>query len=133
MHHCQTYTYINFQQNRISRSVKTVHTNVFAKNCNLQLDFQKPRLSDMHYLITDIQTDFEIIPPIRYQITAKINYIHRRSQTDMTSRTCTIMVFPVIKHTFRVFTNITEVCGPILKLICNKCIHYTNYITVCTS
>ena len=39
--------YINFQQNRVSRSVKTVHTNLLAKicklhkNCNLQLEFQK--------------------------------------------------------------------------------------------
>ena len=40
MHHRITYLYINFQQNRVSRSVKTVHTNLFAKiaNCiNLQL------------------------------------------------------------------------------------------------
>ena len=40
MHHRKTYMYINFQQNRVSRSVKTVHTNLFAKfaNCiNLQL------------------------------------------------------------------------------------------------
>ena len=35
MHHLETYMYINFQQNRDSRSVKTVHTNLFAKNCNL--------------------------------------------------------------------------------------------------
>ena len=27
MHHCVTYMYINFQQNRASRSVKTEHTN----------------------------------------------------------------------------------------------------------
>ena len=27
--------YFNFQQNRVSRSVKTVHTNLFAKNCKL--------------------------------------------------------------------------------------------------
>ena len=27
--------YINFQQNRINRSVITVHTNVFRKNCKL--------------------------------------------------------------------------------------------------
>ena len=33
--------YINFQQNRVCRSVKTVHTNLFAKSCNLQLEFQK--------------------------------------------------------------------------------------------
>ena len=37
MHHrtSKTYMYINFQQNRVSRSVKTVHTNLFAKNCKL--------------------------------------------------------------------------------------------------
>ena len=37
MHHRITdmYTYINFQQNRVSRSVKTVHTNLFANNCKL--------------------------------------------------------------------------------------------------
>ena len=40
MHHRETYMYINFQQIQVSRSVKTVHTNLFAKyaNCiNLQL------------------------------------------------------------------------------------------------
>ena len=31
MHHHKTYMYINFQQNRINRSVITVHTNVFRK------------------------------------------------------------------------------------------------------
>ena len=31
MHHCITYMYIHFQQNLVSRLVKTVHTNVFAK------------------------------------------------------------------------------------------------------
>ena len=35
MHYRKTYMYINFQQNRVSRSVKkllkTVHTNLFAK------------------------------------------------------------------------------------------------------
>ena len=35
MHHRITYLHINFQRNRISRSVKTVHTNLFAKNCKL--------------------------------------------------------------------------------------------------
>ena len=40
MHHRKTYMYINLQQNRVTRPVKTVHTNLFAKiaNCiNLQL------------------------------------------------------------------------------------------------
>ena len=31
MHHRITYMYINFQQNRVCRSVKTVHTNLFAQ------------------------------------------------------------------------------------------------------
>ena len=35
MHHRKTYMYINFQQNWVSRSVKTVHTNLFAKKCEL--------------------------------------------------------------------------------------------------
>ena len=52
MHHRKTYTIINFQQNRVSRSVKTVHTNLFANNCNCitcNENFVKSRLSDMHY------------------------------------------------------------------------------------
>ena len=31
----KTYNYFNFQQNWVSRSVKTVHRNVFAKNHKL--------------------------------------------------------------------------------------------------
>ena len=78
--------YINFQQNRVSRSVKTVRTNLFAKIFNLHkfatcnYNFKKSRLSDMHYPLTDIQADSEINPPVRYRNTAK-NYFHRR-QTD---------------------------------------------------
>ena len=41
MHHRKAYMYINFQQNRVSRSVKTVHTNLFTKICNLQIEFRK--------------------------------------------------------------------------------------------
>ena len=40
MHHPAIYMYINFQQNQASRSVKTVHTNLFENNhkfINLQL------------------------------------------------------------------------------------------------
>ena len=66
MHHHKTYRYINFQQNRVSRSVKTVHTNLFTKICKLHkfatcnYNFKKSRLSNMHYPFTDIQADFEI-------------------------------------------------------------------------
>ena len=33
MHYCNTYK--NFQQTRVSRSVQTVHTNIFANNSDL--------------------------------------------------------------------------------------------------
>ena len=35
MHHHKTYIYINFQQNRVNRSVITVYTKLFAKNRKL--------------------------------------------------------------------------------------------------
>ena len=41
MHHRITYLHINFQQNRVSRSVKTVHTNLFAKNCKFAIRISK--------------------------------------------------------------------------------------------
>ena len=36
MHHRTMYMDINFQQIRVIRSVKTVHTNIFANNRKLQ-------------------------------------------------------------------------------------------------
>ena len=99
MHHHKTYMYmyINFQQNRTFTSGKTVHTNLVAKNCKLH-KFDP---------LTDFQAEFEINQPIRYQITAKTNYFHRRTdgqrdgQTDgQTSRTTTIgSLFRKKKHT----------------------------------
>ena len=50
----------------------------------------------MHHPLTDIQADFEINRLVRYQITAKRNYLHRRTdgQTDgQTSHTTTIGSF----------------------------------------
>ena len=35
MRHRKTYMYVNFQQNWVNRSVKTVHTNLFVKKCKL--------------------------------------------------------------------------------------------------
>ena len=37
MHHHKTYMYINFQQNRVCRSVRTIHTNVSAKKSQVSL------------------------------------------------------------------------------------------------
>ena len=57
--------HINIQQNRVSRSVKTVHTNLFAKNAsciNLQLPIiilKKSVLLDMHHHNTYMYINFE--------------------------------------------------------------------------
>ena len=60
IHPRKTYMYINFQQNRVSRSAKTVHTNLFAKKCKLHKfatcnsNFEKLLLSDMNHIIIHI-------------------------------------------------------------------------------
>ena len=58
--------YINFQENRVSRSVKIVHTNLFVKNRKLHkfarynLNFEKSRLADIQYPTADIHAQLEI-------------------------------------------------------------------------
>ena len=65
MHHHKTYIYINCQQNRVNRSVITVHTNVFAKiaSCiNLQLSiliFKKSILLDINHHKTYMYINFQ--------------------------------------------------------------------------
>ena len=58
--------YINFQQNRVSKSVKTVRTNVFVKKnaswINLQLyqcNFEKSIILDMHHHKTYMYVNFQ--------------------------------------------------------------------------
>ena len=92
MYQRKTYMHIKFQQNRVSSLVKTVHTNLFSKkiaNCIiLQLAirilknhaFRTCTMSKhVHHVQTDIEADFGINWPIRRQITAKRNYLHRRT------------------------------------------------------
>ena len=56
--------YINFQQARVSRSVQTVHTNIFANNRNLHKfaitsdNFEKNDYLDMHHRITYMFINF---------------------------------------------------------------------------
>ena len=56
--------YINFQQTRVSRSVQTVHTNIFANNRNLHKfattnnNFEKNHYLDMHHRITYMYINF---------------------------------------------------------------------------
>ena len=78
MHHHKTYMYINFQQNRINRSVITVHTNVFRKkiaSCiNLQLPivmFKKSTLSNMHHRKTYMYINF-----LQNRISGSVKNVH---------------------------------------------------------
>ena len=53
MHHRKTLMHINFQQNRVSRSVKTAHANLFVK----KLQFHTHTLSDYREKKLLTQTD----------------------------------------------------------------------------
>ena len=64
MHYCITYMYINFKQTRVSRSVQTVHINIFASNRNLHKfattvsNFENNDYLDMHHRITYMYINF---------------------------------------------------------------------------
>ena len=83
MHHRITYMYINFQQNRVSRSVKTVHTKLFANNRKLHKfatcnsNFEKSLFSDMNHLISHIEANFKINRLSRSVKTAFQSYFYR--------------------------------------------------------
>ena len=65
--------YINFHQNRVSidQSKPCAQLKLLAKNRKLHKyatynsNFEKSRLSDMHYPLTDIRADFELNQPVR--------------------------------------------------------------------
>ena len=85
MHHRKTYMYNNFQQNRISRSVKTVHTNLFAKNCKLykfaitNCNFEKINsFIDMHHYETYMYIDFQQSRVNRSVITVLTNVVAKK-------------------------------------------------------
>ena len=65
MHHHKAYMYIDFQQNRVCRSVKTVHTNLFAqyrklhKLATTNSNFEKKVLLDMHHHKTYMYINFQ--------------------------------------------------------------------------
>ena len=46
--HRKMYMYVNFQQNRVNRSIKTVHTNLFAKKWKLHKFQLAVRISKNH-------------------------------------------------------------------------------------
>ena len=92
MHHRITYLYINFQQNRVSRSVKTVHTSLFANCINLQLAI---RILKNHAFRT-CTTPSRTFRPILSSIGLLGNELPRKeiiSTDGQTSRTTTIGSF----------------------------------------
>ena len=97
MHHHKTYMYINFQHNRVSKSISQNRAQKFClqKFATCSWNFENSPLSDMHYPLTDIQADFEINRPVRYiEIPQKeIITTHDRRTDGQTSRTTTISSF----------------------------------------
>ena len=88
------YMHIKFQQNRVSRSVKTVHTNLFAKNCldanciNLQL---RIRILKNHKFRT-FKPILRLIGLIDIKLPQK-NYFYRRQTDEQTSLTTKVLFF----------------------------------------
>ena len=91
----QFYMYINFQQNQVSRAVKTVHTNLFANNRNLHKfattnrNFEKKLiLSDMHHRVTYMSIHFQQIrvsgsvKAVLTNIFANNNKLHKFATTN---------------------------------------------------
>ena len=67
--------YINFQQTRVSSSVQTVHTNIFASCINLQLPIvilkKKTIILDMHHHKTYMYINFP-----QYRVNRSILTVH---------------------------------------------------------
>ena len=68
MRHRIPYMYIDFQQNQVSRSLKTVHTNIFANNrqlhkiATINRNIEKKMIiSEMHHRITYVYINFQQI------------------------------------------------------------------------
>ena len=92
MHHCKTYMHINFQQNRVSRSVKNrAHNYICQKNAsciNLQLPIvilKKSILLDMHhhktykYIIFQQNQVKTQAMTVHTSLFAKIHKLHKSS------------------------------------------------------
>ena len=81
----------------------------------MQLEFRKITKLDMHYPLTDIQADFEINRPMRYQATEKRNYLHRRTDVAYDNRFFSEKKKKILKSHFKIveeeitFNNNTQV------------------------
>ena len=78
MHVHKAYMYIEFQQNRVCRSAKTVHTNLFSQYCKLHKfattnsNFEKKTiLLDMHHHKTYMYINFQ-----QNQVKTQVMIVH---------------------------------------------------------
>ena len=80
------YMYISFQQTRVSKSVQTVHTNIFANNRKLHKfattnsNLKKMMISDMHHRITHMYIDFQQIELVDQSKDVHTNFLQRKMQ-----------------------------------------------------
>ena len=68
---------VDLDQNRAHKFICNICKLHKFTTCNK--NFEKSRISDMHYPLTDMYAHFEINRPVRYRNTAKRNYFHRRT------------------------------------------------------
>ena len=118
MHHRKTYMHINFQQNRVSRSVKTVHTNLFAKKCKLHKfattnsNFEKKIiLLDMHHHKTYMYINFQ-----QNQVKTQVMTVHTR--VGVKYSTCTYV------HIYQYLMYLSTWCMEM-----SKCLYLYLYLT----
>ena len=98
MHHRITYMYINFQQNWVSRSVNTVRTNMFVKNCKLHkfatiliIFLFKSITSDMHHHKTYVNINFQ-----QNRVCRSVKTVH----TNLFPRNCKLHKFATNNSNF---------------------------------
>ena len=86
MHHVLTYIYVNFQPSRVSRSVQTVHTNLFVKNRRLHklqlpvVILKTSIISDIHHRKTYMCIKFQKNGVSRSGKTVHTNLFAKKSQ-----------------------------------------------------
>ena len=103
MHVHKAYMYIEFQQNRVCRSVKTVHTNLFSqyrklhKFATTNSNFEKKKiLLDMHHHKTYMYVNFQ-----QNHVKTQVMIVHTSLFAKIAS--CINLQLPIIIFQNRLF------------------------------
>ena len=112
MHHGRTYVHINFQQNRVNRSVKTVHTNLFAQYRKLH----KFAATNSNFEKNQIFYTCIIIKRPFISVFSKITLKHKSSRAHKFIRkNRKLHKFATTKSTFK------QECDVVTVLVCSMC------------